>query len=261
MTRLHWLLMLRAITSLSLAFALLGVCGQAQVAPQQSPTRKDSVDVSANISKKQLALEKQLNEALDQAEKYRSQGNFGDALKGFKNALASVQAEPLLKEQEDKVLLKVSRAYLEANQPGEAVRSYAALLQLRKNDCKPDARELELCADAQRNLGFAQMSDGNFSTALQTLREAAANYGNTAKAGHSEDFRMIKLKQQAETQTLLAVALARTGQRNDAIKIVESAIKQLETVQNNENIEASIRNSAQSSLVQAQKIFGAIKGN
>jgi hypothetical protein len=59
---------------------------------------------------------------------------------------------------------------------------------------------------------------------------------------------------------LLATALVRAGQRTEALGILDSAIKQLDAVQLNENIQVSIRDSARSSLKQAEQILGAIKG-
>jgi len=232
---------------------------EAQVAPPQMPPRQDSVDVSANISKKQLERENQLDRLLAQAEKDRSQDDFASALIGFRKALATVRSEPLLREQEDRVLSKVSRAYLEVKQPEEAVRSYAALLELRKDDCRPDAKEIERCAEAQCDLGLAQMYRGDFSAAVSILREAVTTYGTAASGDHLEEYRMIKLKQRAEAQTLLATALFRTGRRSDALGILDSAIKQLDTVQRNENIQDSIRASARSGLRQAEQVLGALK--
>jgi hypothetical protein len=64
---------------------------------------------------------------------------------------------------------------------------------------------------------------------------------------------MIKLKQQAETETMLAAALLRTGRKQSAIDSLNQAISQLTAVERNEEIQDAIRASATKSLQDARK--------
>jgi tetratricopeptide (TPR) repeat protein len=231
---------------------LVILTGMQLSAQQKPPDRKDSTTVSAGISKEQLAQEAQLNDLLALGDKARRSGDAAEAIRQFEKARDMVHSQTLLAEQEDRVLTKLGGAYLAAKRPSDAIATYTAILKLRRRDCPPESSSLSQCADAERSLGISKMLGGDFAGALSTLGGAEANYGNAAKPSDAEEFRMIETKEQAETRSLISVALFRLGRNEEATEAVESAIVQLEEVESDANIQQGIRNSAADSLRQAQ---------
>jgi len=69
---------------------------------------------------------------------------------------------------------------------------------------------------------------------------------------------MIKIKQQAEAETLLAAALQRTGSNDRAIAALRHAIDQLTTVEQNVEIQDGIRASARKSREDARTALNLI---
>ena len=117
--------------------------------------RKDSVTVSAGISKEQLALEDQLNNTVSQGDQFLKNGNASDAIKWYRNALELIQKQPLLIEQEPRAQRKLAVGYLRANQPSDAIPIYSKLLDARKKDCGANSEKPWDCADAEYELGRA----------------------------------------------------------------------------------------------------------
>jgi len=150
----------------------------------------------------------------------------------------------------ERLTVALGETYLMTGNIAEATKLDEQMLKNKPND-----------VTGRMIKGRLEAIKGDFPAALPFLREAVASYGKAASGGSSEDYRMIKLKQQAEAQTLLAMALFRTGQRKDALGILDGATQQLDKVQGNEKIEASIRESARKSLKQREQILEAIKGN
>jgi hypothetical protein len=73
------------------------------------------------------------------------------------------------------------------------------------------------CADAEFELGRAKMYAGDFSGALLLLKNAELNYLRAEKLdGTFHEFSMIQVKNQGQTNVLLAVALFRTGNTREA---------------------------------------------
>jgi tetratricopeptide (TPR) repeat protein len=247
------------IWRVTLTLACFSIAASAQ--QSASPAQHDSVSVSAGITKDQLQIEKQVQAILDQAAAAKAQHDDSAALLEYRKALQMIRAEKRLAEWEDRVLEKVARAAMDAHQPEAAMRAYTELIQLRKNDCSPEAEWPEQCAEPQQQLGLAHMYSGDFQAALPILRASIANYGWAASRKQLEEFRMIQLTHQAETETLLATALFRTGQRNEALGTLDTAIGQLNQVQLDQNIQAGVRDSARSHMQAAQHIQDLIRSN
>jgi tetratricopeptide (TPR) repeat protein len=246
MTGIGWLLMLL-------------LSGASQNAPQKPPAPKDSVTVSAGISKEQLALEAQLDDVLAAGDRARRSGDAAEAIRQFEKARDMVHSQRLLTEQEDRVLNKLGGAYIGGKRPSDAIATYSAVLKLREHDCPPESRSLSQCADAERSIGFSRMLAGDFDGALGALQNAAGHYGSAARPGDIEEFRMIEAKNQAESLSLVSIALLRLGRREEATKAVEAAIQQLKEVESNGNIQQSIRDSAANSRRQAQEQLEQLK--
>src|SRR5271163_2728348 len=238
---------------------LMAALARAPQNASQPPDRKDAVSVSAGISKEQLALEAQLNEVLAAGDRSRRSGDAGEAIRQFEKARDMVRSQKLLAEQQDRVLTKLGGAYLAGQRAADAVATYSAILTLRRRDCPPESGSPSNCADAEQSLGLSKILAGDSDGALDTLRDAESNYGSAAKPDRTEEYRMIQLKSQAETRSLISAALLRLGRREEATKTVELAIQQLREVEANVNIQQSVRDSAADSLRQAQQQLEQLK--
>lgn len=224
--------------------------------------RKDSVTVSAGISKEQLALEDQLNGIVSKGDESLKNGDSADAITQYRKALELIQKQSLLAEQEARVEKKLAAGYLRANQATDAIPIYEKLLDARKEDCGTASQKPADCADAEFELGRAKMYAGNFSGAVELFKEAESNYVRAeTRDGTLHEFAMIQVKDQGQTNVLLAVALFRTGNATEATRTLEAAISQLKRVQSDENITIGIRDDASRSLEEAQTILSKLKSN
>jgi hypothetical protein len=89
------------IRNVSLIFVALGLFPFQMLAQTNKPIeRKDSITVSAGISKEQLALEEQLNGIVSRGDQLLKSGNAPDAIKQYQSAADLVQKQPLLSERE-----------------------------------------------------------------------------------------------------------------------------------------------------------------
>jgi tetratricopeptide (TPR) repeat protein len=251
--------MLRLSALLSLIFfAHVMVFAQDKV-----PVRKDSVTVSAGISKEQLALEDRLNAVLSEGDQALKAGRTGDAVKQYETALALVHQEPLLAEKEERVLRQAGNGYLQANRPKDAITVFQELVDTLKRLC--DSELVSTCASAQQDLGVAKMRAGDFEGGLTSLRQAEANYLKAQKPREAEkestfhEYTMIQVMNQAKTKLLIAVALFQLGKTADAVTTAEEAIPQLNRVKDDSGINTGIRESATSSLRDAQTVLARFK--
>ncbi len=222
--------------------------------------RKDSVTVSAGIPKEQLALEDQLNGIVFQGDQLLRGGNAPDAIKQYQIAVDLVQKQPLLTERKYWVLKKLAGGYMQANRANDAIPIYAKLFDAKKRDCESESAAVSNCADAQYDLGVAEMRGGDFSGALALLQEADSRYAKAERLSSvSHEFAMIQHKNQGQIKLLIAVALFQTGKTPDALKTIEAAISELTRVQSDETILVGIRDDAARSLQQAQTILARLK--
>jgi tetratricopeptide (TPR) repeat protein len=222
--------------------------------------RKDSITVSAGIPKEQLALEDQLNGILSQGDQLLKAGNAADAIKEYQLAVELVKKEPLLAGKDYWVHKKLADGYMRSKQPNDAIPIYEKLLDARERDCQPDAPTQLACADAQLDLGKADMQAGNFPDATPLLQAADSRYTKAEKLSvDSHEFAMIQVKNQGQTKLLIAVALYKTGKTPEALATVETAISELTRVQSDETIQVFIRDDAARSLQHAQTMITHLK--
>jgi hypothetical protein len=106
---------------------------------------------------------------------------------------------------------------------------------------------------------MAKMHAGDFQGALDSLRDAEANYAKAEKLSDSHEFAMIEVKEQAQTNLWVAVALFQLGKTAEATTIVEAAIPQLIRVQSDESITVGIRDDARRSLQEAETFVKRLK--
>jgi len=143
---------------------------------QQAPPvqRKDSVVVSAGISKEQLALEDQLNGIISQGDQALKSGDAAAAIKQYESARDLVQKEPLLAEQKDRTMKKLGTGYFRGKRMKEAIRIFSDRVDTRRKDCESESTAVSSCADAESDLCTARMYDNDFNDALVCFRDVEA---------------------------------------------------------------------------------------
>ncbi len=241
------------------AIGMAVVCSLFSMADNSRPVRNESLTVSAGLSKPQLALDTQLNATLFAADRSLKNGRADEAVKQYEEALATVRREPLLADQEQRVLAKLGNGYMQANRPADAVPIFSKLLDTSKEDCAPESETLSTCGDAEEALAFAKMQAGDFTGALTDLQRAAASYATAETRGDGHEFAMIEVMKQAETKVLAGIALYRLGRTSAASASIEAAMPQLSSVQEDKDINPGIRDSAASSIKEAQSLLRSFK--
>ncbi|MBI3478689.1 MAG: tetratricopeptide repeat protein [Acidobacteria bacterium] len=204
-------------------------------------------------------MEDRLNTILSNADQALKAGHAGDAVKQYEAAIEMVRKEPLLAEQEQRVLRKVGNGYVQANRPTDAIPIFQKLLESVKEDCASETTSVSTCASAQQDLAVSKMHAGDFEGGLASLRQAETNYSKAEKLSGSHEFAMIQLMDQANARVLIAVALFRLGKTADAVTTAEGAIPQLNRVKDDSDINVGIRESAASSANNAQTILAQLK--
>jgi tetratricopeptide (TPR) repeat protein len=236
---------------------LLALTGLAQQVPRDQgrpsgPKPITPFDSDASPAKREV------DTLIQQGAKQDRTGDYAAAIKTFEHALDRLRALPEMKNDEDSLLVRLGRAYIGARRLDDAVRTFALLLGPKMEDCRQGVAALEYCADAQYYIGFCDMQRGKVEAAIPILTRSAGTYGRAASESQFVESRMIKIKQQAEAETLLAAALQRTGSNDRAIAALRHAIDQLTTVEQNVEIQDGIRASARKSREDARTTLNLI---
>ncbi|HXK02533.1 MAG TPA: tetratricopeptide repeat protein [Verrucomicrobiae bacterium] len=205
--------------------------------------------------------DREIQEILMKSSQASAAGDKATVVTLLETALQKVQKDPGLKEDEPEVLARLGKAYVDAQRYPDAVRTYQVLMESIKQDCLPGSPRVDRCADGQYGLGTAQMYKGDFAGAATTLRQAIAGYAVLVKGSVAEDFRMARLKQQADAQALLAAALFRTGKKPEAIAAFERAIQQFGTVEKSPASSDALRTAARASTKDAQTSLDLLRKN
>lgn len=166
-----------------------------------------------------------------------------------------VHKQPLLAERENWVLNKLATGYIQGNRAKDAIPIYSQLLNEKKSDCESETAAISNCADVQYSLGIAKMHAGDFAGAQDSLRGAEAGYGKAEKLNNIHEFAMIQVKNAAQTELWIAVALFQLGKTPDAINSTDAALSKLARVQSDESINVGIRDDAARSLREAQTLL------
>jgi tetratricopeptide (TPR) repeat protein len=229
---------------------------------QQAPPvqRKDSVVVSAGISKEQLALEDKLNAIISDGDQALKSGDAAAAIKQYENARDLVQKEPLLAEQQDRTMKKLGTGYFRGKRMKEAIQIFSDRVDTRKKDCESESTAVSNCADAESDLCVAKMYDNNFNDALTCYQDVEAKYVKAQKFSDIHEFTMIEAMHGAEAKVSISLMLYQLGRTPEAIVSTEAAIKELSSVQNDENIQQGIRDEAANSLQVTQGLLARLKG-
>lgn len=245
-------------TSLSLAvIALFSIHIIAQ--SNQPIKRTDSVTVSAGISKEQLELERRLDVIISNGDESLKSGDTAGAVKHYESALELVHKQPLLAEQENKVLSKLANGYTQNNRANDAIPIYSKLLAAKKKECEPGSDDAGSCADAQFDLGEAKFRAGDWEGALELLKQAEANFGIAQKQSDFHEIVMAELNEQAKTKVYIGAALFHLGKKTEGIAAVEDGVAKLTQVHEDSKITPGIRESAGKVLRAAQTLLITMK--
>lgn len=106
---------------------------------------------------------------------------------------------------------------------------------------------------------MAKLHAADFEGALATLRDAETNYVKAEKVSESHELSAIQVKEQAQTNLWIAVALFQLGKTEEATTTLEAAIPQLTRVQSDASILVGIRDDAARSLQDAQAFLKRLK--
>jgi len=199
----------------------------------------------------EISPDQQLNQMLMQSDQTKVMGNVSAAIRGYEEALQKVKSTPAIQGREEEVLQRLFGSYITAQRYPDAIRISRRILALHQKDCAPDSEWIERCADAQYGLGLALMHSGDFAGAVRELNVSVANFGKVKMEG-DEHFRMIKLKQRGDAESMLAAALFRAGEREKAVAMFRKAIVTLKEVANDQKLDPGTRGSAQKSLTDAE---------
>jgi tetratricopeptide (TPR) repeat protein len=228
--------------------ALVAVLQQSLKAQDRSGSKKPITLFDSDLSPAAKAVQDLIQKG---AAEDRS-GDYGSATETFERALQQLRSLPEMKGDEDSLLVRLGRAYIGARRLDDAVGTFALLLGPQMQGCRQGVASIEYCADAQYYIGFVNMQKGNFNGAAPFLKDSMASYARAAAGSDRVEYQMIKLKQQAETETLLAAALLRIGRKGAAVDALNHAIAQLGMIERNSEIQDAIRDSARKSLQDAQ---------
>jgi tetratricopeptide (TPR) repeat protein len=202
---------------------------------------------------------KEFDDLLEQASKSSGMGDQTTAIKALEKALALAQREPALKGRDADVLRGMGHVYSAAKQYPNAIRAYRTLLESIKSDCVAGKPEADVCADVYYDLGTAQMFASDFAGAAVTLRKGIPLYEAMVHGRGEPSYKMAKLKLEANTQSMLAAALFRSGNLAGAIATYEKAIQQYKTVIDNPASGEGLQMLARQSMAQEQQSLNLLK--
>jgi len=183
--------------------------------------------VSAGISKEQLEMEGRLDVVISNGDQSLKGGDTAAAVKHYESALELVHKQPLLAEQEDKVLSKLANGYAQDNRWKDAITIYSKLLVAKKKESEPGSDAAGSCADAQLDLGTAKLRVGDWEGGLELLKQAEANFGIAQKQSNFHERVMVEVKDEALTKVYIGSALFHLGKKTEGIAAVEAGVNVL----------------------------------
>ena len=249
--------MSRKVTSTLILLLAFFLEAHAQQAPPVQ--RKDSVVVSAGISKEQLALEDRLNAIISDVDQALMSGDAAAAISKYESSRDLVQKEPLLAEQKGRTMKKLGTGYFRGKRMKEAIQIFSDRVDTRRKDCESESTAVSSCADAESDLCTARMYDNDFNDALACFRDVETKYLKAQKFSNFHEFTMIETMHEAEAKVSISLMVYQLGRTPEAIVSTEAAINELSGVQNDQNIQKGIRDEAANSLQASQTLLARLK--
>lgn len=217
--------------------------------------RTDTVTVSAGISKEQLELERRLDVIVSNGDEALKTGDTAGAVRHYESALELVHQQPLLAEQENKILSKLASGYTQDNRAKDAISIYAKLLAAKKKECEPESDAAATCANAQFDLGEAKFGARDWEGALELLKQAEVNFGIAQKQSDFHEIVMANVYEEGKTKAYIGAALFQLGKKKEGMAAVEAGVAKLTQVQEDATINRGIRESASKVLKASQTLL------
>jgi tetratricopeptide (TPR) repeat protein len=220
-----------------------------------------TVVVAQEAPAAQSKTAKEVDSLTEQAGNASSHGDNPGAIKLLESALAKAQRDPSLKAdgRDAEIMRAMGQVYSRSKRYPEAVRAFTASTESLKTRCVPGKPLAEQCADTYYDLGTAQMYADDFAGAVVTLRKGIPLYEAMVHGNGRPDYKMAKLKLEANTQSMLAAALFRSGDLPGAISTWEKAIQQYQTVVNTPESGDGLQMLARQSMAQEQQSLKLVK--
>src|SRR5262249_53602528 len=198
---------------------------------------------------------------LEQAGTASSHGDNPGAIKLLQSALAKAQRDPELRAsgRDAEIMRAMGQVYSRSKQYPQAVQSFQSSVGTLGTKCVPGKPIAEQCADTYYDLGTAQMYADDFAGAAATLKKGIPLYEAMVHGQGRTDYKMAKLKLEANTQSMLAAALFRSGDLPGAISTWEKAIRQYQTVVNTPESGDGLQMLARQSMAQEQQSLKLVK--
>jgi tetratricopeptide (TPR) repeat protein len=243
-----------------LSLAVIALYPFLTIAQSNQPIKRtDTVTVSAGISKEQLELEGRLDVIISNGDESLKSGDTAGAVKHYESALELVHKQPLLAEQENRVLSKLANGYIQDNRAKDAISIYSKFLAAKEKECEPGSNAAGSCADAQYDLGVAKLHAGDWEGALEMLKQAEVNFGIAQKQSDFHESVMIYINEQAQTEAYIGAVLFHLGKKTEGIAVVEAGVAKLTQVQEDAMINPGIRESAGKVLRSARMMLVTMK--
>jgi tetratricopeptide (TPR) repeat protein len=233
------------------------ITGQSQT-PSGLPTRRDSVTVSAGMTKEELRISEAFDEKLAAARRERDPKN---AVAQLETLRAEADQHEFLHHHRPQLLVYLGQAYLAGGQAKKAVGFYEQRLAFEADECKPEASYPSACGTAQMDLGVAQIAAGQPS-GLEMLKNAVANHRRQVKLdGKPEQLHhFVDLRHLSEAAMVLGVVLVRFGQISAARTSFEESRQAAAQILANPDVQASLRDEAKGFLAFIQKQEAGLDG-
>ena len=212
----------------------------AQEAPKKAPQPKAASEVDS---------------LLEQAGTASSHGDNPGAIKLLQSALAKAQRDPKLRAngRDAEIMRAMGQVYSRSKQYPQAVQSFQGSVGTLGTKCVPGKPIAEQCADTYYDLGTAQMYADDFAGAAATLKKGIPLYEAMVHGQGRSDYKMAKLKLEANTESMLAAAIFRSGDLNGAIVMYKRAIQHYQTVVSNPESGEGLQSLARQSMAQEQQ--------
>ena len=203
--------------------------------------------------------EKALDIVVTKANQMGASGDRAGQIQLLQATLQKIQNDPILHTKDVDVMRHLARAYSDTQRYADAVRVYTIAMGKMKDECVPASPGADRCAGTAYDMGVAQMYQGDFASAVDTLRPATTLYAAVAKRAPTTIVRLMTLKLQANVQSMLAAALFRSGKKAESIAAYQLAVDEYTRIINNPESGEGLTNLAKQSRQDAQQSLDLIK--